>query len=124
MSVRTSFSFVSNRFVLLLLVGSLSFLGFSQYKQWQQRQKINAQIRSLKEEANAVEEKNKQLEDSLQYLSSSGASERLARQQMNMKKEGEIPVVFVPNQSSESSTVAEPKLKNWQLWWNYFFKQQ
>lgn len=123
MPERTSISFISNRFIVLLLMGGIAFFGVSEYKQWQQRQKVQKQIAALKAEANTVEEKNAQLENSLKYLSSTGATERLAREQLGLKKEGEIPVVFVLGKAEEPEAVSSKKVHNALAWWNYFFKQ-
>lgn len=115
---------MSNRFVIVILVGSLVVLGWSQYQKWQDRKKVEKQIQALKAEAAQVDEKNKQLEESLKYLSTNAATERLARQQLNLKREGEIAVVFMangkPEGGQEASTV--PPEPYWRQWWNYFFK--
>ncbi len=115
---------MSNRFVVVVLVGSLLVLGWSQYRKWQEREKVEKQIQALKAEASQVDEKNKQLEESLKYLSTNAATERLARQQLNMKRDGEIAVVFMANGGSRTSqpeSQAVP-VSNWRLWWEHFFK--
>lgn len=121
MSTRKTITFISNRFVVVLLLGSLVLLSISEYHQWKSRQKVQRQIDSLKSEAKMVEEKNGQLEDSLKYLSSTSATERLARQQMNLKKPGEIAVVFMPSKDAAVSTFETKKQSNIRAWWNYFF---
>lgn len=123
MSTRKTITFISNRFAVVLLLGSLVLLSISQYHQWKSRQKIQHQIDSLKTEAKAVEEKNGQLEDSLKYLSSTSATERLARQQMNLKKPGEIAVVFMPSKDTGVTAAETKKQSNIRAWWNYFFGQ-
>lgn len=124
MSTRKTITFISNRFVVVLLVGSLVLLSVSQYHQWKSRQKVQRQIDSLKSEAKLVEEKNGQLEDSLKYLSSTSATERLARQQMNLKKPGEIAVVFMPSKDAAVTTTETKKQSNVRAWWDYFFGEQ
>lgn len=115
---------MSNRFVIVILVGSLVVLGWSQYQKWQDRKKVEKQIQALKAEAAQVDEKNKQLEESLKYLSTNAATERLARQQLNLKREGEIAVVFMANTrpAGAQEPSAVPPEPNWRQWWNYFFK--
>lgn len=125
MKQRATISFMSNRFVVVLLVGSLVVLGWSQYHKWQERKKVEKQIEALKAEAAHVDEKNKQLEESLKYLSTNAATERLARQQLNLKREGEIAVVFMANTrpgSGDTPTAASAAVPNWKLWWDHFFK--
>lgn len=120
---RTTISFMSNRFLVVVLIGSLVVLSWSQYHKWQERKKIDRQIQALKDEAAQVDEKNKQLEESLKYLSTNAATERLARQQLNMKKEGEIAVVFMAGGRSETaSATTQAPIPSWRLWWEYFFK--
>lgn len=116
---------MSNRFVVVLLLGSLVVLGWSQYQKWQERKKVEKQIQALKAEAAQVDEKNKQLEESLKYLSTNAATERLARQQLNLKREGEIAVVFMANNrtgGAVSDSQQAPADPHWRLWWNHFFK--
>jgi cell division protein FtsB len=120
--LRRSLSFISNRFISVLLLGTLVLLGISEYHQWENRQKITRQIESLKAEAATVEDKNSQLEDSLKYLSSTSATERLARQQ-NLKKEGEIAVVFMPAKDIEGKVAAANTESNVRAWWEYFFSK-
>lgn len=121
MSTRKTITFISNRFAVVLLIGSLVLLSVSQYHQWRSREKIQHQIDSLKSEAKTVEEKNGQLEDSLKYLSSTSATERLARQQMNLKKPGEIAVVFMPSKDAGVVTSETKRQSNVRAWWEYFF---
>ena len=111
----------STRLVVLILLGSLTFFGIQQYKRYQESATIKAQITALKAEAGSIEEKNKELEDSLKYLTSTGATERLAKQQMNLEREGEIPVVFLPQESSVVKQEDAHK-PHWREWWDYFFQ--
>ena len=48
------------------------------------------EVAEVTEEARQYEEKNKELSESLAFLQSTASRERIARQQLNMKKEGEI----------------------------------
>ncbi len=118
---RKSITFISNRFVVVLLLASLVLLSTTRYKQYRQSKKVEAQIASLQSESRLVEEKNQQLENSLQYLSSESASERLARQQMNLKRNGEIAVVFLPSGPTNKTEEQKSNASNFRLWWNYFF---
>ncbi len=107
--------------VVLILLGSLAFFGIHQYKRYQESATIKAQITALKAEAGNIEEKNKELEDSLKYLTSTGATERLAKQQMNLEREGEITVVFLPQESNVVKQEDANK-PHWREWWDYFFQ--
>ena len=122
---RATISFMSNRFVVVVLLGSLVVLGWSQYHRWEERQKVEKQIQALQAEASQVDEKNRQLEESLKYLSTNAATERLARQQLNMKREGEIAVVFMADAASRANQPESQKatVPYWRLWWDHFFKR-
>ncbi len=119
--MRGTFATYSTKFVILLLLGSLILFGVQQYKRYQENATINDQIQALKAEASNIETKNKELEESLQYLTSTGATERLAKQQMNLEREGEISVVFLPTET-KTSEQQELSIPHWKEWWNYFFK--
>lgn len=124
MPARKSVTFLSNRFVIVLLVASLGFLSFVKFNQIREQRKLNREIQSLKSESKDVEEKNKQIEDSLKYLSSQSAADRIAHQQLNKKRDGEIAVVFMPTASATINTGASRAESNPKAWWNYFFGQR
>lgn len=115
-----SIQFISNRFVIVLLLGSLALLFVSQYKQYEERKKVSRHIAALKTEAAGIVDKNQQLEDSLKYLSTTAAGDRLARQ-MNLKKEGEIAVVFMPPKDGEVLAGGTAQPSHVRAWWDYFF---
>ncbi len=108
--------------MVVLLLGSLAILSLSQYQKWEAQKKIQKQIDALKAESQEIGEKNAQLESSLQYLASAAATERLARQQLNMKKDGEVAVVFLAGAKEVSEQGTEAKqIPVWKQWWEYFF---
>lgn len=121
MSARRSLTFLSNRFVIILLVLSLGFLSFVKISQLREQRRLNREIQSLRSESKDVEEKNKQIEDSLKYLSSQSAADRIAHQQLNKKRDGEIAVVFMPTASAAVSVAAGQTQSNPKAWWDYFF---
>lgn len=121
MPARKSISFLSNRFFIVLLVASLGFLTFVKINQIREQRKLDREIQSLKSESKDVEEKNKQIEDSLQYLSSQSAADRIAHQQLNKKRDGEIAVVFMPTAGVATAASVGHTDSNPKAWWNYFF---
>lgn len=123
MSARKSVTFLSNRFVVVLLVASLGFLSFVKFNQIREQRKLDREIQSLKSESKDVEEKNKQIEDSLKYLSSQSAADRIAHQQLNKKRDGEIAVVFMPTASATTTASGGLAESNPKTWWNYFFSR-
>ncbi len=80
--------FLSAALILLAVVFAF------ESQQWKQRQVINTEINHLISEQQSLEQKNLDLEQSLQYFSSDSYKEKLAREQLGMQKEGEIVVKF------------------------------
>ncbi len=105
--------------VLIVLLGVFAL----ELQQWQQRHKVDTEINHLKAEQAELEAKNKALQESLQYFSSESYKEKLAREQLDLKKEGEIVVNFPTDGIPKSD---EPKAEgprtNPQKWWQYIFK--
>ncbi len=106
--------------IVIVLIGVFTL----ELQQWQQRRKINAEISHLEEERASLEARNNALQQSLQYFASNNYQEKLAREQLGLKKEGEIVINFPPNGIS-GSQVEEPAqpLSNPQKWWEYIFKK-
>lgn len=106
---------------LLLLLAALAA---NEYKQYRQRLAIEKEIQSIIAQGEALQAKNRQLSDSLNYLNTDSYKERLAREQLNLKKPGEIVVNFAnlkaQPQNAEAQAQNSPK-QNAVKWWNYFF---
>src|SRR6476469_2356741 len=88
--------------VLVVLLGVFAL----ELQQWQQRRKIDSEIAHLKQEQADLEERNTALQQSLQYFSSDSYKEKLAREQLGLKKEGEIVINYpaggIPSSNSET----------------------
>ncbi len=106
--------------VIIVLLGVFTL----ELQQWQQRQKINAEINHLKEEQASLEARNNALQQSLQYFSSENYQEKLAREQLGLKKDGEIVINFPPNgiPSGEEKPPEKP-ISNPEKWWKYLFNK-
>lgn len=103
--------------ILILLVGVFVV----ELRQWQAREAINKEISHLEAERQALEQKNRDLEKSLSYFSSDSYKEKLAREQLGLKREGEVVINF-PKVSNEQSSEGEPVVRsNPQKWWQYIF---
>lgn len=100
-----------------LLIGALI-----EYKQYRDRVEIDREIAGLEAEEQRLVETNKQLQQSISFLSSPEYQEKLARVQLNLKKEGEIVVNF-PS-AAQSETAHDPSANqksNLVKWWEYVF---
>lgn len=115
-------TYISNKLFIAFLLITAASLGFLQFKQWQKRQAIEREVATLTRDAQNLEERNKQISDSLDFLHSTSAKERIARGQLNMKKDGEIVVNFgEPQVISAEAPTSEQNESNPKKWWNYFF---
>lgn len=105
--------------VIIVLLGVFTL----ELQQWQQRRKINAEINHLKEEQANLESRNNALQQSLQYFASNDYQEKLAREQLGLKKDGEIVINFPPSGITTQEQVAPESKHNVQKWWEYLFKK-
>lgn len=103
--------------VLLIVLGVVSLL---QFNQWRKRQLIALEIEQIKQQQAEVQQKNLDLENSLNLLNTQDYKERVAREQLNLKKEGEVVVNFPPGLGSHNQT-SQIRETNPQKWWRYFF---
>ncbi len=115
--------FYSKLFLGAVIIVLLGVFGL-ELQQWRERSKINAEIAHLKEEQASLESRNNALQQSLQYFSSTNYQEKLAREQLGLKKDGEIVINFPPNGISGSEPKEpEPPKSNPIKWWDYLFRK-
>ena len=114
--------FHSKIFLTAVLIVLLVVFGL-ELNQWQQRRKIDSEIRHLVEEQASLEDRNNALQQSLQYFSSDTYKEKLAREQLGLKKDGEIVINFPPEGIASSTDQEVKPVQNWQKWWEYIFKK-
>lgn len=114
---------LTSKIGILILLGVLVFLARIKYLQYKDQKAINAEKASLLRQADSLEKKNQELSNALTFLDSPEFKEQVARQQLNLQKNGEIVYSFSENTNATSSagnaTVAE---SNPSKWWHYFFK--
>jgi cell division protein DivIC len=114
---------LSSKITILALLGLLVFLGNIKFKQWKDKQEIEKEKQNLLVQADLLQKKNTELSQSLQYLNSPSFKERVARQQLGLKKDGETIYSFGETQVLTSAENT-PKESNTKKWWNYFFSLQ
>lgn len=114
--------FHSKLFLGVILIVLLTVFGL-ELNQWQQRRKVDAEIRHLVEEQASLEQRNNALQQSLQYFSSDTYKEKLAREQLGLKKDGEIVINFPPEGIASTTEQITPPANNLQKWWEYIFKK-
>ncbi len=110
---------------LALLGLGLMGLLFVQYRQFAQRRMLDSEINHLQQQQQALEQKNTELSQSLQYLTSADYKDRIARQQLGLKKSGEIIYSFGDEPASQGDASgrdgANHRPSNLEAWWQYLF---
>ena len=79
--------FIVVNIVFLMLVGMILYQAFKIYLM---KESINTEIMMLEEKVNEYTEKKKNLQSKIDNFSEEEKIERLARDRLNMKKEGDI----------------------------------
>ena len=115
-----------------LFLGFLAivFVAIAVSKEVYQKNKIEAEIKKLREEAEKVIKENSQLQERISYFETPDYQEREAKDKLGLQKPDENVVVIkpginkgTPEEESVSPPVPDnsPKVPNPQKWWNYFF---
>jgi len=113
---------LSSKITIFGLIILLAFLADWKYRQWAGEKLIQAQKQSLQQEADALQKKNNELSQSLQYLNSDSFKESVARQQLNLKKPGEQVYSFADaGQTGQPQNQSSAGQSNAKKWLNYFF---
>ncbi|MDI6591739.1 MAG: septum formation initiator family protein [Patescibacteria group bacterium] len=85
-----------------LLVIIIGFLIFSNLKISQKRSELIAQIETLKKEIQILEEKNQRLKEKISQARTESYLEKVAREQLDLKKPGEEVVVIKKEKGKET----------------------
>ncbi len=113
--------FHSKLFLGLVVIALSGALGL-EYKQYADRKAIDKEIAELRAEEQKLLENNQRLQQSISFLSSPEYQEKLARMQLNLKKEGEIVVNFpAENQVIGQVQPQTQEQSNLLKWWEYIF---
>ncbi len=115
---------LSSKITIAVLLVVLAFFCNLKYKQWQQHRDIEKLKKNLLQQADTMEKRNQDLASSITYLNSDDFKEQVARQQLNLKKDGEVVYTFTQNPIATSTPILaqEKQLKSNPLkWWGYFF---
>ncbi len=122
MSKRTWPKWLTSRWTMLILAIVLLSVGGLELNQWHKRTQIQHEIDQIVQQQQDLEQKNQDLATSLDLLNTKDYKEKIAREQLNLKKEGEIVVNFSQAQNQEGTT-NQKIVSNAQKWWQYFFQQ-
>lgn len=117
--------YFSRKSILFLLVCLVIFLGYLRFQQYKQKASIDAERASLESQISGVERKNQEMDASIKYLSSLSSKEKVAREQLNLKKQGEKVYSFtqIDGRGNSSAKYAlDDKTSNPVKWWKYFIE--
>ena len=115
---------LSSKLAIFSLIILLAFFVNLKFKQWQNQRQIEKQMQELQSQAQTLQKKNDELNQSLQYLNSPDFKERVARQQLGLKKEGEQVYSFGQPTATTTDQSSAKKQSNASKWWDYFFDSE
>lgn len=114
----------TSKFVIFGLIIMAIFLGQQKFRQYRVQKAIELEKQKLQKQSDEIQGKNLELEQTLSFLDSKTYKELIARQQLNMQKEGEVAYGFsdasptVPTVNPESDNG-----NNFQKWVNFFLNK-
>lgn len=115
--------------LVVVIAGTVTvFFLIAIVREFIQSRNIHQQLGRLESNVVTEEQRQKELQDLLTYLSSPTFQERQARLELGLKGEGER-VIVVPETPSdgivtEAESVETAALNNPAKWWRYFFGSQ
>lgn len=114
---------LSSKITVISLAFLLLFLANLKFQQWRNQAAIEHEKQNLQQQVDALQKKNADLNDSLSYIGSPEFKERVARQQLNLKKDGEVVFGFSDPaaQAVNDPKASQPAMPNYEKWINYFF---
>jgi len=118
------------RFLVLALLALAMFAGISAVRMTYRHFRIERDVGRIEAEIIRLQEEREEAERALVALDDLTAIERVARETLNLKREGEQVVVVVPSGVPEAppegeAVISEPEQEpsNPVKWWAYFFGQ-
>ena len=117
---------------IVFILGSIAagYVMFVAGKEVYRGKKIDQEIEKLKAEAEKIESDNSELKEKIAYLDSDQFREKIAKEKLNLRKDGEKVIeirsasVSISEEKSEIEPIEEVKkedLKIYQKWWRIFF---
>ncbi|HEX5429730.1 MAG TPA: septum formation initiator family protein [Patescibacteria group bacterium] len=116
-------NFLKSKFGTVALAGASILILFVTVRLLAEKYHVDKQIRQLTARAEDISSQNQQLSDLVNYLNTDEYRDKAAREQLGLKKDGEV-VVALPQQSTEQSQDQPPQApaSHPQEWFDYFFK--
>ena len=117
-------SFIKSRWATAVLTVVLVFMVTVSGRLYLRKYEIDKEIAKLQEQASRIESESNQLSELINYLSTPEYVEKQAREQLNLKKEGE-EVVILPDSIEDEAKIAGADTKaesNPKKWYKYLFE--
>lgn len=117
---------LGSKFGTVCLIMALTAMLFVMARALSQKYHIDKQISQLRARADQIRGQNQDLSDLVNYLQTDQYKEKAARQQLNLKKDGEMVVALPQTDEGEvsSAVVTAKQQSNAQKWYDYFFLNQ
>jgi cell division protein FtsB len=112
-------------------VPAIIYVAYRAVQEGKRNKEINDEIRIMQEEAERIRRDNKDLRSKISYFETPDYQEKVAKEKLNLQKEGEQVVIIKPSPSAgtredafglESTEVSGDSRPNYRKWWDYFFK--
>ena len=115
---------ISAKIFIVALLILLAFFANLKYQQYKSQGEITKERNSLTKQAETLQKNNQDLNDSLSYLNSQNYKDRIARQQLNLKKEGETVYNFSSSGGATNTLSSAVEESNPTKWWKFFFQSK
>lgn len=120
---------LANRVFVVLAIPLLAYLSFATARKAMEVYQLNQQASQIRQEIGQLKDRNAELRRQTEYLQSPEYVEKVAREQLNLVRPGDIPLVLVHSSGKEPTpepVPTPPEVRtsshpNWQRWWNFFF---
>lgn len=114
---------VSSKIAVFALVALLALLANLRYRQYKSEQAVIKLKQDLQSQVATQQKRSQDLQDSIEYLKSEDFKDKVAREQLNLKKDGELVYNFSQNNDMASEQKPVDSRTNAQKWWQYFFSK-
>src|SRR5258708_514885 len=115
--------FIKSKYATVLLSAVLIFVMVITAKMLVQKRVVDREITKLQNQMERIKKDNEKLSSLIQYLNTSSYQEKVAREKLNLRKDGEY-VVVLPQGNATGRTDQQKQQNNqsnYKLWFNYFF---
>ena len=116
--------------IIILAVFVIAVFTYSIRKENAKKKQVEAEIESLKQQAEQIEKENMALKDRIAYLGSEDYQKMQAKDKLNLQSPGENVVVIAPGPEKKTEIMpikdekeadSEEIVPNYKKWLKYFF---